>query len=80
MTDSKIRVAIGGKTKELTYRWTGELPIRVGDVVRVPPPYWACDTSENREKFSYGVVVGIGSTYTGPILSINQRANPDPPV
>ena len=73
MTDQVVRIAVGGDSKELTYRWVGDGELSVGDAVRVPPPGWASDTSENRERYSHGVVTGIGSTYTGYMVSIDRR-------
>jgi hypothetical protein len=74
VTDQIVRVAIGGDSKELTYRWVGEGELVVGDIVVVPPPPWV-DTSEMRERYSRGVVTGIGSNYTGHMVSISQRGS-----
>ena len=70
-----VRVSIGGDPKELTYEWTGQGELAVGDVVIVPPPWWAESTSEMRERYSHGVVTGIGSSYTGQMVTINRRGN-----
>jgi hypothetical protein len=72
MTEQIVRVAIGGDSKELTYRWVGEGELVVGETVVVPPPWWA-DTTEKRERYSRGVVTGIGSGYMGQMVSISQR-------
>jgi hypothetical protein len=72
MTGQVVRVAIGGDAKELTYRWVGDGKLSVGDTVEVPPPEWA-DTPQNRERYSHGVVTGIGSDYTGYMVSIDRR-------
>ena len=69
-----VRVSIGGDPKELTYEWTGQGELAVGDVVIVPPPWWV-DTPEKRERYSHGVVTGIGSNYKGHMVSINEREN-----
>jgi hypothetical protein len=73
MSEQVVRVAIGGRPQELTYRWTGDGELQVGDPVEVPPPWWAEDVSEKRDRFSKGVVTGIGSSYTGPTRPITRR-------
>jgi hypothetical protein len=75
MANQVVRVAIGGDSTELTYRWVGDSDLSVGDTVRVPPPDWASTTSEMRDRYSQGVVTGIGSTYTGYMVSISRRGN-----
>jgi hypothetical protein len=68
-----VRVSIGGQSHELTYHWDGSEELSVGDPVVVPPPWWANDTSEMRDRYSHGVVTGLGSDYTGPTVGIRSR-------
>jgi hypothetical protein len=56
--------------KRLSYRWTGDADLKVGDEVITPAPWWS-------SRPGYPVVakvVALDSDYTGSLVTIDRRA------
>jgi hypothetical protein len=69
--DGRGQLVMVERGKALTYRWTGDGDLRVGDRVLVPGN-WLHPNAE------VCTVVAIGSSFNGDIQEVIRRASPEP--
>jgi hypothetical protein len=64
----KIQVKVGSGTV-LTYEWTGDPTLVLGDKVHCPPAWWERDF---RPEGKTGTVIALTSDYSGSLVSISK--------
>jgi hypothetical protein len=69
-----VQVTFGGGGNWFTYIWCGEGELKLGDMVKTPPPWWMPSTDPQAGDPGLAEVVALGSHYIGVMTALKERA------